>query len=156
MRLWATGSVYAGKRDSEKVKHTASALKVIRHRHGKVELLDLILRDAVGSGHIVGDGQVLADETRVGGLVQVADIRAGAVGVDLVNRHRDLAACPHLGHGTVGERCLGVFGHVDVAGELRAAAVVDQVRLDLRIADDGRIELARVDGGAVAGDFGID
>lgn len=56
-----------------------------------------------------------------------------------MDRHRDLAARPHLGHGAFGERRLGVFGHVDVARELRAAAVVDQVRLDLFIADDGRV-----------------
>lgn len=102
--------------EERKERHTTSALEVIGHRHGKVELLNLVLRDAVGAGHVVGDGQVLADEARVGGLVQVADVGAGAVSVDLVDGHGDLAARPYLGHGVLGERGLGAFSHVDVAG----------------------------------------
>lgn len=131
-------------------------MEVIRHRHGKVEILDLVLRDTVGSGHVVGDSQVLADLARVGGLVQVADIGTGAVGVDLVDCHGDLAARLDLGYGALSQRCLGVLGNVDVACKLRTAAVVDQVCLDLGIAHDDRVKLAGVDGGAVAGDFRVD
>ena len=133
-------------------RRRARAFHVLWHGDGNVEVLGLGRRDAVGAGDVVGDSQILADETRVARLVDIAHIRPGTVGVDLVEGDDDVVSGTDLRHGALGQSDLGVLGDVDVAGQLGAAAFVDDVGLDLGVADDGCVQLARADGGAVARD----
>jgi hypothetical protein len=73
----------------------------------------------------------------------------------LVNRHGQLRAGLDLGDGAGSQSILRVLAHIDVARELRATAGVDNVGVDLGIADEGGVLLARVDGGAVSCNVGI-
>ena len=118
--------------------------------------MGLGLREAVDAGDVVLDLEGLGDEARVASLVDVADVGAGAVGVDLVDGHGYFAAGLDLGDGADGEGVLGVFADVDVAGQLGPPALVDDVGEDLGVADDGGVHLAGVDGGAVARDGIVD
>ena len=118
---------------------TSCALEVVRQGHGNVEVLGLGLREAVDTRNIVGDGQVLANQTGVGRLVEIAYVRASSVGIHLVNRDCELAAGLDTCNGIDGQGVLSVLSDVDIAGELCSSALVDDVCLDLGIPDDGGI-----------------
>lgn len=136
-------------------KHTSVAGEIIRHLGGDVEVLDHGLGDTVDAGDVVDHGELLHHQTRVAALVNVAFVGAGAVRVDLVHHDGDFAAALHLRHGPRGEGVLGVQGNVDIADQLVAAAEVDQVCVDLGVADQVRVQLARADQRAVAGLGGV-
>ena len=149
---WTGLSIVATSDGANIPRRGARAFHVLRHGDGDVEVLGLGRRDAVDAGDVVGDGQILADETRVARLVDIAHIRPGTVGVDLVEGDDDVVPGTDLRHGALGESDLSVLGNIDIAGQLGAAAFVDDVGLDLGIANDGCVQLARADGGAVARD----
>ena len=54
------------------------------------------------------------------------------------------------------ELVLGLLADIDVAVDLGTSASVHDVLLDLRVADDGGVLLARRDGGAVTGQSRVD
>ena len=61
-----------------------------------------------------------------------------------------------LSDGSSGKLVFGVLSDVDVACQLCSAALVDDVRYDFRVADDGCVLLARADGGAISGKGCVD
>ena len=60
-----------------------------------------------------------------------------------------------LRHGPCGESILGVLANIDVASQLCSTTLVDNVRTDLGIPDDGGILLAGTDACAISRDGGI-
>lgn len=93
---------------------------------------------------------------RVAGLVEVALVRTGTVGVDLVDGDGELGALLHLRHAACGQLGFGLLAHIDVARDLSATARVDNVLGDFRVADDGRVLLAGADVCAVTGKSLVD
>lgn len=83
-------------------------------------------------------------------LVEIADVGAGAVGVDLVDGDGQSAARGDFGDAVLGQLILGLLANIDVAGKLCPTAAVDDVEADLRITNDRRVLLTRTDCGAVA------
>lgn len=91
----------------------------------------------------------------VAALVKIAHVRTSAIGVDLVDSHSDLATGLDLSHLASRKGILSVLANVDVARQLSATTLVDDVGSDLCITNDGGILLARVDGHTVASNLGI-
>lgn len=73
-----------------------------------------------------------------------------------MNGDLDLAAFGNLSDALGLNSVLSLLANVDVALQLGAATLVDDVGLDLGCADEGGILLARIDGGAVSSDRGVD
>lgn len=147
-------SIVAATDDADIASGATSALKVVGQGSLHLELLGLGLGQAVGAGDVVGHGHL--DEIAVAGLVNIADIGAGAVGVDLVDIHGDGGAARHLGQGARLDGLLGLGLDVDAAGLLSPAAVANNLGRDLSLADEGGVLLAGAGGGAVAGKVGDD
>lgn len=97
----------------------------------------------------------LRDLVGIAALVEITDIWASTIRVDLVDGHSNLTASSDLRNSASRESILRVLANVDVTGQLGSAALVDNIGLNLGVADQGRILLARVDGCAVAGNLGI-
>lgn len=98
----------------------------------------------------------LGDLVGITALIKITDERTSAIRVDLVDGHGNLTTSSDLGNGTSRESILRVLANVDVAGQLSSATLVDDIGLNLGVANKGRVLLARVDGCAVAGDLGVD
>lgn len=60
-----------------------------------------------------------------------------------------------MSDGTSSQRVLRLLANVNIASELCSAALVDEVGLDLGLADNGGILLAGVYGRAVASNLGV-
>lgn len=135
--------------------------------------MGLGLREPIGSWHVVRHSEVLEAtlalfwanvacgtyrerDTGVASLIQITNVGTSTVGVNLVDGHRDLTPGLDLGDGLGRKSILGVLSDVDISRQFRAATLVDDIGLDFRIADDGGVLLAGVDGYAVAGDGRID
>lgn len=114
------------------------------------------MREPVHPWDIVRDSQVLADDAGIAGFVQVADVGASPVRVHLVNRDREFGPCLDRGDLARGKCVFRILADVDVAGELRPAALVDNIGLDLSVPDDGGVLLAGTDRSAVPCDILID
>lgn len=134
----------------------ASAGKVAGHGDGHVEVCLLVLGKTVGTGDVVGHGQVLDVGVGVAGHVDVANIWSGSVGVDLMHGDGELASLGNLGDLSAGDGVLGVLANIDVASEFSTTTLVDDVCLDLSFSDDGCVLLAGADAGAVAGKCSVD
>lgn len=160
---------------------TADAVEVLGHGDLHDELLGADLGQTVGAGDVVRDAQVLEVCTDVAGLVQIADVRSGAVGVDLVDGHGDHGTRLDRGDLLGGESVLALLTRIDVAVQLRPTAEVyrgkndllisevfvcifsnlavhvmlltGDVGLDLGLPDDGGVLLARADAYAITGDL---
>lgn len=157
---------------------TSSAVQFGRHGNGDVEVLSLGLGETIGAGDVVGDRQLgLSSSTQsVAGRVQVTlsnddqycqttngsrfglahAERASAVCVYLVDRDRQLRASLDLSNSICSESILGVLSDVDVAAQLRSAALIDNVCRDLCVTDQGGILLAGADAGAVPCKLSVD
>lgn len=136
-------------------------------------MLFLGLRQTIGTGDIVQNGQVLdlvlvdiifavmrgltylRDLVGIAALIEITDIRASTIRVDLVDGDGNLATSSDLSNSASRESILCVLTNVDVTGQLSSAALVDNVGLNLGVANQGSILLARVDGCAVAGNLGV-
>lgn len=141
-----TGDGVVTAADSANVtRRGANAVEVVRHRDLDGEVLLLCVREAVLAGDIVGHLQLGELGGRIAGLVEVALVRTGAVGVDLVDGDGELGALLHLGHAACGQLGFGLLAHIDVAGDFGTAARVDDVLGDFRVTDDGRVLLAGAD-----------
>ena len=132
------------------------AAEVVGHGNRDNEILLLDLGQTVGTGDVVGNLQRDSEAGSVAGLVKVALIGTGAVGVDLVDGDLHDRALGDLGDALDSELVLGLLADIDVAVDLSTSASVHDVLLDLRVADDGGVLLARRDGGAVTGQGGVD
>lgn len=95
-------------------------------------------------------------DTGVAGHVNVANIGASTIGVDLVEGDCDFAPSLDLRHGLRGQGILSVFPNVNVSLELCASTRVDDIGFDLGISNDGRVLLARVDADAISSNRGVD
>lgn len=147
--------------------------------NGEVESLCFGLRETVGSRHVVQDGEVLQAflsatcfsmkennakrhitygelDTGVAGHVNVANIGASTIGVDLVEGDCDFAPSLDLRHGLRGQGILSVFSNVNVSLELCASTRIDDIGFYLGISNDGRVLLARVDADAISSNRGVD
>lgn len=129
---------------------TTCAFEITWHCDGNVEILSPGLREAVDSRNIVGHSQVLADEPGIAGLVQIAYIWPGTIGVYLMDRDSDLTASLDSGDGTLSQGILGVFPNVDIARKLRSSTLVDDIGFDLGITDDCGVHLAGTDRCAIS------
>ena len=136
---WTGNRVVPTANGADVASRRSGTLHVGRHRDGNVEILSLGLRDAIDAWHVVGDLESLADETRIARLINVANIRASTVGVDLVDCHDYVTPGPDLGDGLCRQSSFRVFGNVNIASQLCSPALVDKVGLDLGIANDGCI-----------------
>lgn len=85
------------------------------------------------------------------GLVEITDIGTSAVGVDLVDGDGHDGTGLDRRDGLCGESSLGVGSHVDVTGQFGSSTLGDDLGVDLGVADDGGVLLARRDRGTVAG-----
>lgn len=115
----------------------ADAVEVVREGDGHVEVLGLGLGEAVDAWDIVLNSQrdLAGEAFAIGCHVKVAGVRASSVGVDLVYRDLDFAAFGDLGDAFGLQGVFGFFADVDVAFELGAAALVDDVGFDFGGAD---------------------
>lgn len=97
---------------------TTCAGQVVGQSDGHLKLLRLGLGEAVGTRNIVRDFQRnLTDETEaVACLVKIANIRAGAISVDLVDCNLDRASLGDLGNSIGGQSVFGILANVDITG----------------------------------------
>jgi hypothetical protein len=72
-----------------------------------------------------------------------------------MNGHSYEGACFDLGHCTSGEGILSVLSNINVASQLRSTTLVDNVRTDFGISDDGCVLLTGTDTCSVSRDDGI-
>lgn len=137
---------------------TSNASQIVRQSDSHVEVLRLGLREAVDTRDVVLDGErnLSREALSIGRHVEITGVRPSSIGVDLVDSHLNLAALGDLSDTLGLESVLGLFADVDVALELSAAALVDDVSLDLGRTDEGGVLLAGVDGGAVSCDGRVD
>lgn len=137
---------------------TTSAVQATRHGDRDVEVLGLGLREAVHARNVVGDfqGGLTGGTQGVSGRVHVASKGTSAIGVDLVNRDGEFAAGLDLCDLAGGQGVLGVLADVDVAGQLRSSALVNDVGGNLGVSDQRGILLARADARAVSCDGRVD
>lgn len=136
---------------------TSVASQVGGHLDGDVELLELDLGETVDTGDVVGDLErdLASGALGVAGDVQIASVRTGTVGVDLVDGDLNLATGLDLGDLARGQSVLGDLADIDIAGKLSTSALVHDVGFNLGITDNGRVHLAGVDVRAVAGNAGV-
>ena len=132
------------------------AVEVLGHSNRDNEILLLDLGQTVGTGDVVGNLQRDSKAGSVAGQVKVALIGTSAIGVDLVDGDLHDSALGDLGDTLDSELVLSLLADVDVAVDLGTSASVHDVLLDLRVADDGGVLLARRDGGAVTGQGRVD
>lgn len=144
--------VVAAAHGADVASGAAGAVEGGGHGDGHVEVLSLGLGEAVGAGHVVGDRQwrLAGGAQAVARGVHVACVRAGAVGVDLVDGDGQGRAGLDLRDLSGGQGVLGVLAHVDVAADLGPPALVGYVGVDLGVADQRGVLLARADAGAVS------
>lgn len=135
---------------------TSTACKVFGHVHKDFEVLCLSLREAVDTGNIVLDSEVLRDDTVVTSFDQVTCVRSSSIGVNLVEGDLNLGSTLNLGNNACCKRILRVLSDVDVARQFRPAAFVYDVGRDLGISNKGSILLARADGRAISWQVGLD
>lgn len=89
-------------------------------------------------------------------MVQVAEKRPSAVGIDLVNSDSNLATSLDLSHSARRQGILCVLSNIDVSFQFRATALIGNVGHNFGVADDGGILLARIDTDAVTSNGGVD
>ena len=85
------------------------------------------------------------------GLVKIANVWAGTIGVDLVDGDCDGGSCLDLGDSSGSNHIFGVLSDIDVTSQLSTSTLVDDVGADFCLSDDGAVLLARVDGRAIPG-----
>lgn len=143
--------VVAAPHGADVARGGSGAFELVGHDHSHVEVLELGLREAVGTGDVVLHGQVLALHSGVALLIKITDEGARAIGIDLVEGDLDPTASLDLSHLAGGNGVLGVLANIDVAAQFSTATLVDNVRRDFLVTDNGGVQLARADGGAVTG-----
>jgi hypothetical protein len=62
---------------------TTSASKISGHLDRDIEVLGLGLRETVNTRDVVGDGQVLRDDTSIASLIKIAHIWTSSISIDL-------------------------------------------------------------------------
>jgi len=92
----------------------------------------------------------------VASLIEIASIRPGAVGVDLVNGHGDVASRLDLRDLLFFDCILGILADVDVSAKFSPPTLIGSVCLNFCIADNCGVLLAGVYVNAFAGNVGID
>lgn len=147
--------------------------EVIWKSDGDVKVLSLGLRETVYTRDVVGDSQVLRNDTGVSSLVEIARVWTSTIGVDLswsvvfhgyiqsewtylMNGNDKLSTALDLCDCAGSQGILGVLTHIDVTGQFCSTTLVDNVCIDFGITDDGGILLARADTGAVTCDIWVD
>jgi hypothetical protein len=89
-------------------------------------------------------------------LVEITNIRTGAISVDLMDSNSHDCAGLNLGDLASSDSILGVLSNIDVAGQFGSSTLIDDVCVDFRVSDNSRILLTRTDTSAVPSDFWVD
>jgi len=143
-------SVVAASDSADVSSRSTEAVEVVGHLDVDDKVLLLGLGETERTRDVVGHLQGGEGGDGVASLVHVALEWTGAISVDLVDGDSQHGAARNLGHTASSKLVLGLLADVDVTSDLSPSAGVDDVLLDLRVADDGSILLARRDGCAVA------
>lgn len=134
----------------------ADAVELVGHGDTDSKVLLLGLRQTVGARDVVGNLELCELGGSVAGLVEITLVGPGTVSVDLMDGDGHDSACLDRSDAASGQLVFSLLADIDVAVDLGASARVDNVLRNLRVADDGRVLLARRDGGAVASKVLVD
>lgn len=148
-------------------RHTSSACKIGWHGDSDVEVLGLCLGKAVDSRDVVGDSQVLRNDASVTctqsvlfmdqyipvaltSHINIANIWTSSIRVHLMNGNRHQCASLDFGNSSRSQGILGVLPNIDISCQFCPTTLVDDVRSNLGISNDGGVLLARTDTRAVS------
>lgn len=109
------------------------------------------MRESVGTGDIVLNGQVGSDDTVVAGGDEIALERTSTISIDLVDGDGHTCTSLDLSDSSSGNGIFGVLTDVDVTSQLCTATLIDNVGVNLGITDNGGVLLAGANGCAISG-----
>jgi hypothetical protein len=132
-----------------------NAVELLGHLNVDLKVLFLGLGQAKRARDVVGYLERSEGGDGVASLVHVALERTSSISVDLVDGDLHDRARRDSSHAASSQLVLGLLTDIDVAIDLGTSTGVDNVLGNLLVTDDGSILLARRDGGAVAGNGGI-